>query len=82
MGPTCIIKQIGVKLVACKLGKKTFVTNFHIVYAEDVPILFGLSNLIYLGSFVEHPLVFIEAVNIRPVDMIKRSDTHTQTGVV
>ena len=26
-----IIKQIGVKPVACKWGKKIFVTNFHIV---------------------------------------------------
>ena len=70
-----IIKQIGVKPVWCKWGKKNFVANFHIVYAEDHPVLFGLSTLRYLGSFVEHPLMFIEAARIRPVHMIKRSVT-------
>ena len=70
-----IIKQIGVKPVACKLGKKNFVTNFHIVDAENHPLLLGLSTLRYLCLFVEHPLVFIEAVKIRPVHMVKKSST-------
>ena len=70
-----IIKQIGVKPIACKWGKKNFVTNFHIVDAENHPVLLGLGTLRYLGLFVEHRLVFIDAVKIRPVHMIKRSDT-------
>ena len=70
-----IIKQIGVKPVACKWGKKNFVTNFHIVDAENHPVLLGLSTLRYLGLLVEHPLVFIETVKIRPVHMVKRSGT-------
>ena len=61
-----IIKQIGVKSFACKWCKKNFITNFHIVYAEDHPVLFGLNSLRYLSLFVEHPLMFTEAVNIRP----------------
>ena len=60
-----IIKKIGVKPVACKWGKKKFVTNFHVVYAENHPVLLGLSTLRYLGLFVEHRLVFIDAVKIR-----------------
>ena len=48
-----IIEQIGVKPVACKWGKKHFVTNFHIVDAENDPVLFGLSTLRYLG-FAQH----------------------------
>ena len=47
-----IIKQIGVKLVACKLGKNNFITNFHMVCAEDHPVLFWLGTLRYLGSLV------------------------------
>ena len=70
-----IIKQIGVKPVACKWGKKHFVTNFHIVDAENDPVLLGLSTLRYLGLLVEHPLVFIEAVKIRHEHMVKRSGT-------
>ena len=66
-----IIKQISVKPVACKWGKKNFATNFHIVDAENHPVLLGLSTLRYLGLFVEHALVF--AVKIRPVHMVKRS---------
>ena len=63
-------------------GKKSFITNFHIVYAEDHPDLFGLSTRRYLGLFVEHPLVFIEVVEIRPVHMIKRSDTPAREGTL
>ena len=37
-----IIKQIAVKPVACKWGKKKFVTNFHILDAENNPVLLGL----------------------------------------
>ena len=59
-----IIKQIGVKPVTCKWKKKNFVTNFHMVDAEDHPVLLGLSTLRYLGLFVEHFLEFIEAVKI------------------
>ena len=70
-----IIKQTGVKPVACKWGKKNFVTNFQIVDAKNHPVLFGLGTLRYLGLFVEHPLVFIDRVKIRPVNMIKRSGT-------
>ena len=70
-----IIKQIGVKPVTCKWGKKNFVTNFHIVDAENHPVLLGLSTLRYLDLFVEHPLVFIEAVKIRSVHMVKRRCT-------
>ena len=70
-----IIKQIGVKPVAYKWGKKNFVTNFHIVDAENHPVLLGLSTLRHLGLFVEHLLVFMEAVKIRPVHMIKKSGT-------
>ena len=66
-----IIRQIGVKPVACKWGKKNFVTNFHIVDAENHPVLLGLGILRYLGLFVEHPLVFIDTVKIRPVHMVK-----------
>ena len=58
-----------------QMGKKNFVTSFHIVDAENHPVLLGLSTLRYLGSFVEHPLVFIDAVKIRPVHMVKRSGT-------
>ena len=43
--------------------------------AENHPVLLGLGTLRYLGLFVEHPLVFIDKVKIRPVHMIKRSDT-------
>ena len=43
--------------------------------AENHPVLLGLGTLRYLGLFVEHPLVFIYTVKIRPVHMIKRSDT-------
>ena len=57
-------------------------TNFHIVYAEDHPILFGLSTLGYLGIFVEHPLVFIETVKMGPVHMIQRSDTQMREGTL
>ena len=39
-----IIKQIGGKPVVCKWKKKNFVTNFHIVDAEDYPVLLWLSN--------------------------------------
>ena len=39
-----IIEQIGVKPVACKWGKKHFVTNFHIVDAKNDPVLLGLST--------------------------------------
>ena len=39
-----IIKQICVKPVACKWGKKNFVTNFHIVDAENHPVLLGLGT--------------------------------------
>ena len=70
-----IIKQIGMKPVACKWGKKNFVTNFHIVDAENHPVLLGLGTLRYLGLFVEHPLVFIDTVKIRPVHLVKRSGT-------
>ena len=77
-----IIKQIGVKPVACKWAKKNFVTNFHIVDAEDHPVLLVLSTLQYLGLFVEQPIVFFEAVKIRPVCMIKRSDTQTKEGTL
>ena len=70
-----IIKQIGVKPVAYKWGKKNSVTHFHIVDAENHPVLLGLSTLRYLGLFVEHPLVFIETVKIRPAHMVKRSGT-------
>ena len=45
-------------------------------------VLFGLSTLRYLGLFVEHLLVFIEAAKIRPVHMIKRSDTQTKEGTL
>ena len=38
-------------------GEKNFVTNFHIVAAENHPVLLGLSTSRYLGFFVEHPLV-------------------------
>ena len=58
-----------------QMGRKNFVTNFHIVDAENHPVLLGLSTLRYLGLFVEHPLVFIEAVKIRPVHIVKRSGT-------
>ena len=74
-----IIKQTGVKPVACKWGKKSFITNFHIVYVEDHPVLFGMR---YLGFLVEHPLVFIKAVKIMPVHMIKRSDNQTREGTL
>ena len=57
------------------MGEKNFVTDFHIVDAEEHHVLLGLSTLRYLGLFVEHPLVFIEAVKIRPVHMVKRSGT-------
>ena len=57
-----IIKQIGIKPVACKWGKKNFVTNFQIVYGEDHPVLFGLGTLRYLGLFVEHTLVFTASI--------------------
>ena len=70
-----IIKQIGVKPVLCKWGKKYYITNFHIVDAENHPVLLHLGTLRYLGLFVEHPLVFIDTVRIRPVHMIKRNDT-------
>ena len=70
-----IIRQIGVKPVACKWGKKNFVTNFHIVDAENHPVLLGLGTLRYLDLFVEHPLVFIDTVKIRSVHMVKRSGT-------
>ena len=50
-----IIKQIGVKPVACQWGKKNFVTNFHIVDAEDHPVLLGMSTLMYLDLFVRTP---------------------------
>ena len=73
-----IIKQIGVKPIACKWGKKNFVTNFHTVDAKDHLVLIGLSTLRYLGLFVEQPLVFIEAVKIRPVHMVKRSETQSK----
>ena len=66
-----IIKQIGVQPVACKWVKKNFITNFDIVCAEDHPVLFGLGTLKYLGLFEEHPLVFTEAVKVRPVHMPK-----------
>ena len=39
-----IIKQIGVKPVACKWGKKNFVTNFHILDAGNHPVLLGFSS--------------------------------------
>ena len=77
-----IIKQIGLKPVACKWRKINFVTNFHIVYAEDHPVLLGLSTLRYLGLFYKHLLMFIEAVKVRPVHMIKRSDTQTKEGTL
>ena len=73
-----IIKQIGVKPVGWKWGKKNFVTNFHIVDAKDHTVLLRLSTLRYISLFVEHPLVFIEAIKIRPVHMIKRSGTQTK----
>ena len=63
-------------------GKKNFVTNFHIVDAENQPVLLGLSTLRYLGLFVEHPLVFIEAVKIRPVHMVKRSGTQRKEEIL
>ena len=56
-----IIKYIGAKLVACKLVKKSFVTNFDIVCGEDHPVLFGLSTLRYLGLFAEYLLVLDKA---------------------
>ena len=77
-----IIKQIAVKPVACKWGKNNFITNFHILCAEDHRILFGLSTLRHLGIFVEHPLVFIEAVKVRSVHMIKKSDTQPKEGTL
>ena len=61
-----IIKQTVIKPATCKWGKKNFMTNFHIVCAEKHQVLFGLGTLRYLDLFVEHPLVFIEAVKIRP----------------
>ena len=77
-----IIKQIGVKPVACTWGKKNFITNFNIVFAEDHPVLFGLSTLRYLGLFTEHPLVFTGAVKIRLVHMVQRSDTQAREGTL
>ena len=77
-----IIKQIGIKPVACKWSKKNFITIFHIVCDEDQQVLFGLSTLRFLGLFVEHPLVFKEAVKIRHVCMIKKSDTQTKEGTL
>ena len=44
--------------------------------------MLGLSTLRYLGLFVEHPLVFIEAVKIRCVCLIKGSDTQTKEGTL
>ena len=69
------------KPVACKWGKKNFVTNFHIVDAKDHPVLLGPSTLRNLGLFVEHLLVFIEAVKIRLVHMVKRSGTQRREEI-
>ena len=44
--------------------------------------MFRLSILRYLGLFVEHPLVLIEAVKIRPLHMIQRSDTQIREGIL
>ena len=77
-----IIKLIGVKCVACKLGKKNFIINLHILYDEKHPVLFKLSILGYLGLFVEHPLLFIETRKIRPMHMIKKSDTQKRKGTL
>ena len=44
--------------------------------AENHPVLLGIGTLRYLGLFVEHPLIFIDTIKIRPVHMIKRSGTH------
>ena len=62
--------------------RQNFITNFHIVYAEDHPVLFGMSTLRYLGLFIEHPLVFIKAVKIRPMHMIKRNNTKMREGTL
>ena len=48
-------------------------TDFHVVYFEDDPVLFGLSNIRHLGLFIEHPLVFIESEKTRPVHIVRRS---------
>ena len=69
------------KPIICKWGKKNFVNNFHVVDTEDHPVLLGLSTLRYLGLFVELPLVFIEAVKIRPVHMVKMSGTQKKKKV-
>ena len=61
------------------MGKKNFITDFHIVYSEDHPVLFGLSTLTYLSLFVKHPPMFIE--KRKPVHMIKGSDTQTKESL-
>ena len=58
-----------------QMGEEKFVANFHIVDAKSHPVLLGLNTLRYLGLLVEHPLVFIEAVKIWPVHMVKCSGT-------
>ena len=64
------------------MEQEKIITKFHIVCAEDHPVLFGLSTLRYLGLFVEHLLVVFEVVRVRPLHMIKKSDTQTKEGTL
>ena len=72
------MKQTDVKPVACNRSKKNFITDFHNVCVEDHPVLFWLKTLRYLGLLLEYPLVFIESMKIRPVHLLKWSDTQKQ----
>ena len=47
-----IIKQVGVKPVAYKWDEKSFITDFHTVYANDHSVLFVLSTFRCLSAVI------------------------------
>ena len=64
------IKQYGVKVISCQWDNLFIKPIFHIVEAKG-PILLGLTTLRKMETCQRHPKVFIEEIDIHPVQIKK-----------
>ena len=60
------IQQYGVRIINCQWDNKYIKPIFHILEAK-APILLGLTTLRKMGLFQKHPRVFIESMDIHPI---------------
>ena len=60
------IQQYGIRVINCQWDNKFIKPIFHIIEAKG-PILLGLTTLRKMGLFHKHPRVFIESMDIHPM---------------